>query len=244
MSAAHCCCGMITDVLLPPLPAVTQHGYGEDTYLVSTVPPPQVPSCTVSPREGSVLAAFTVSCSPPCSVDSCQSRQLTYCFYLNSSKSWDGWFGCFPMFLTSTFTDATKSKGTACFCSSESLNMSQSGLHRASLQPSLLREHEVSVWCLVGNPIFPISDSLLHCGPDPELFPVYLPLGEEENNFILHVTITISNNFGDTVQTNASVKVHNTSSLKLIFNLWFTFGTSSHFVLTTCLWLCNDHFCI
>uniref|UniRef100_A0A8C3BVY4 Polycystic kidney disease protein 1-like 2 n=1 Tax=Cairina moschata TaxID=8855 RepID=A0A8C3BVY4_CAIMO len=115
--------------------AVTQRGYGEDTYLVSTVPPPQVPSCAVSPREGSVLTAFTVSCSPPC------------------------------------------------------------------------------------NPIFPISDSLLHCGPDPELFPVYLPLGEEENNFILHVTITISNNFGDTVQTNASVKVHNTSSFKLILNL-------------------------
>ncbi|XP_068549884.1 polycystin-1-like protein 3 [Anas acuta] len=126
--------------------AVTQHGYGEDTYLVSTVPPPQVPSCTVSPREGSVLAAFTVSCSPPCSVDSCQSRQLTYCFYLN-------------------------------------------------------------------------SNSLLHCGPDPELFPVYLPLGEEENNFILHVTITISNNFGDTVQTNASVKVGHTDMIDGNLNL-------------------------
>ncbi|NXL78960.1 PK1L2 protein, partial [Leptocoma aspasia] len=50
-------------------------------------------------------------------------------------------------------------------------------------------------------------DSLLDCSPDPELFPVYLPLGEEENNFILHVTIVVSNNFGDTVQTNASVKV-------------------------------------
>ncbi|KAJ7426456.1 polycystic kidney disease protein 1-like 2 [Willisornis vidua] len=51
------------------------------------------------------------------------------------------------------------------------------------------------------------EDSLLDCSPDPELFPVYLPLGEEENNFILHVTITVSNNFGDTVQTDASVKV-------------------------------------
>ncbi|NXB82684.1 PK1L2 protein, partial [Donacobius atricapilla] len=50
-------------------------------------------------------------------------------------------------------------------------------------------------------------DSLLDCSPDPELFPVYLPLGEEENNFILHVTIIVSNNFGDRVQTNASVKV-------------------------------------
>ncbi|NXK49451.1 PK1L2 protein, partial [Chauna torquata] len=117
--------------------ALTQRGYGEETYLVSTVPAPQIPSCAVSPKQGSVLTTFTVSCSAPCSVDSCQSshsRQLTYCFYLN-------------------------------------------------------------------------SNSLLHCGPDPELFPVYLPLGEEENNFILHVTITVSNNFGDTVQTNASVKV-------------------------------------
>ncbi|XP_030083568.2 polycystic kidney disease protein 1-like 2 [Serinus canaria] len=50
-------------------------------------------------------------------------------------------------------------------------------------------------------------DSLLDCSPDPELFPVYLPLGEEKNNFILHVKIIVSNNFGDTVQTNASVKV-------------------------------------
>ncbi|NWR19530.1 PK1L2 protein, partial [Emberiza fucata] len=50
-------------------------------------------------------------------------------------------------------------------------------------------------------------DSLLDCSPDPELFPVYLPLGEEENDFILHVKIIVSNSFGDTVQTNASVKV-------------------------------------
>ncbi|XP_040537000.1 polycystic kidney disease protein 1-like 2 isoform X2 [Gallus gallus] len=117
--------------------ALTQRGYGEQTYLVSTVPPPQVPSCAVSPKQGSVLTTFTVSCSTPCSVDSCQSShstQLNYCFYLN-------------------------------------------------------------------------SNSLLHCGPDPELFPVYLPLGEEEDNFILHVTITVSNSFGDTVHTNASVKV-------------------------------------
>ncbi|NXP94231.1 PK1L2 protein, partial [Passerina amoena] len=50
-------------------------------------------------------------------------------------------------------------------------------------------------------------DSLLDCSPDPELFPVYLPLGEEEDDFILHVKIIVSNNIGDTVQTNASVKV-------------------------------------
>ncbi|XP_014797628.1 PREDICTED: polycystic kidney disease protein 1-like 2 [Calidris pugnax] len=117
--------------------AMTQGGYGEETYLVSTVPPPDVPACAVSPRQGSALTTFRVSCSAPCLVGSCQAspnRQLTYCFYLK-------------------------------------------------------------------------SNSLLHCGPDPELFPVYLPLGEKENNFILHMTITVSNNYGDTVQTNASVKV-------------------------------------
>ncbi|KAK2530103.1 Pkd1l2 [Columba guinea] len=117
--------------------AMTRGSYGEETFLVSTIPPPESPACAVSPKQGSVLTAFTVSCSVPCSANSCQSsrdRQLTYCFYLK-------------------------------------------------------------------------PNSLLHCGPDPELFPVYLPLGEEENNFILHMTITVSNNFGDTVQTNASVKV-------------------------------------
>ncbi|NWX49923.1 PK1L2 protein, partial [Steatornis caripensis] len=117
--------------------AMTQHGYGEETYLVSTVPPPKIPSCAVSPKQGSVLSTFTVSCSTPCLADSCQSsrnRQLTYCFYLK-------------------------------------------------------------------------PNSLLHCGPDPELFPVYLPLGQKEDNFILHMTITVSNSYGDTVQTNASVKV-------------------------------------
>ncbi|XP_009573889.1 PREDICTED: LOW QUALITY PROTEIN: polycystic kidney disease protein 1-like 2 [Fulmarus glacialis] len=123
--------------------AMTQHGYGEETYLVSTVPPPEIPSCAVSPKQGSVLTTFTVSCSAPCLVDSCQSsrnRQFTYCFYLK-------------------------------------------------------------------------SNSLLHCGPDPELFPVYLPLGEKENNFILHMKITVSNSYGDTVQTNASVKVGHTDMI-------------------------------
>uniref|UniRef100_A0A672TGB3 Polycystin 1 like 2/pseudo n=1 Tax=Strigops habroptila TaxID=2489341 RepID=A0A672TGB3_STRHB len=118
--------------------AMTQRGYGEETYLVSTVPPPQIPSCAVSPKQGSVLTTFAVSCSAPC---------LVY------------------------------------------------------------------LWYPVRDPLFPVSDSLLDCGPDPELFPVYLPLGEEENDFILHMTITVSNVFGDTVQTNASVKVHSKITL-------------------------------
>ncbi|KAM4767576.1 polycystin-1-like protein 2 [Cyanocitta cristata] len=117
--------------------ALTQRGYGEGWFLVSTVPAPEAPGCAVSPEHGSVLTAFRVSCSAPGLEDSGQSspsRQLTYCFYVT-------------------------------------------------------------------------PNSLLDCSPYPGLFPVYLPLGEEENNFILHVTIIVSNNFGDTVQTNASVKV-------------------------------------
>ncbi|NXA11711.1 PK1L2 protein, partial [Sapayoa aenigma] len=117
--------------------AVTQRGYGEGMYLVSTVPPPDTPSCALSPEQGSVLTTFRVSCSAPGAADPSQpspNRQLTYCFYLK-------------------------------------------------------------------------PNSLLDCSLDPELFPVYLPLGEEENDFVLHVTITVRNNFGDTVQTNTSVKV-------------------------------------
>ncbi|NWX26062.1 PK1L2 protein, partial [Notiomystis cincta] len=107
----------------------TPRAYGEGSFLVSAVAPPEAPGCAVRPGHGSVLSAFRVSCGAPG-----PSRRLTYCFYVS-------------------------------------------------------------------------PDSLLDCSPDPELFPVYLPLGEEENNFILHVTITVSNNFGDTAQTNASVKV-------------------------------------
>ncbi|KAM7010857.1 polycystin-1-like protein 2 [Passerculus sandwichensis] len=112
--------------------ARTQRGYGERRFLLSTAPPPAAPGCALSPKHGSVLTAFRVSCSAPGSAS--PGRQLTYCFYVT-------------------------------------------------------------------------PDSLLDCSPDPELFPVYLPLGEKENDFIVHVKIIVSNNFGDTVQTNASVKV-------------------------------------
>ncbi|CAM2101117.1 unnamed protein product [Caretta caretta] len=117
--------------------AMTQHEYGDETYVVSMMPSPVVPVCAISPEEGSVCTSFTISCSTACSEDSCppaHSSLLTYCFYLKSG-------------------------------------------------------------------------SLLNCGPHPELLSVYLPLGEEENNFVLHITITVSNKFGDTVQTDATVKV-------------------------------------
>uniref|UniRef100_A0A803VM98 Polycystin 1 like 2/pseudo n=1 Tax=Ficedula albicollis TaxID=59894 RepID=A0A803VM98_FICAL len=78
---------------------------------------------------------------------------------------------------------------------------------RVSHALSLLFSQSRCLCCLLPDPFFPLSDSLLDCSPHPELFPVYLPLGEEENDFILHVTIIVSNKFGDTAQTNASVKV-------------------------------------
>lgn len=127
---------------------------------------------------------------------------------------------CFSMFLASAVTVANKSKGTTCFCSPEDW-LGQSGLHRASPESPVLREQEVSWQCLVRDLLFPVSDSLLHCGPDPDLFPVYLPLGEKENDFILHMTITVSNSYGDTVQTNASVKVHRRITLFQDLSSWY-----------------------
>ncbi|KAL8195182.1 UNVERIFIED_CONTAM: hypothetical protein K2H54_047650 [Gekko kuhli] len=118
--------------------ATHEHKYGEATYVVSTVPPPVVPVCSVSPKQGSVLTPFTISCRSSCLEDQClpvDSSPLTYCFYLE-------------------------------------------------------------------------PNSLLHCGQDPDLTSVYLPLGEEDNNFLLHITIAVSNSYGDTVHAKATVRVH------------------------------------
>lgn len=95
------------------------------------------------------------------------------------------------------------------------------------------------MWYLLGDSLFPVSDSLLDCGPDPELFPVYLPLGEEENDFILHMTITVSNVFGDTVQTNASVKVHSRITLFQDLSSRHTIHFWSLFLLYTYHFLLN-----
>ncbi|KAM4640248.1 polycystin-1-like protein 3 [Amazona ochrocephala] len=83
----------------------------------------------------------------------------------------------------------------------------QNSLSLLQSNTSLLRMNSSFLQTQGGAFQIKVTDSLLDCGPDPELFPVYLPLGEEENDFILHLTITVSNVFGDTVQTNASVKV-------------------------------------
>ncbi|XP_040185090.1 polycystic kidney disease protein 1-like 2 [Rana temporaria] len=112
--------------------------YGEEVKVVSTLPPPEVPSCSVYPEEGSVLTSFRISCLPPCAQTESCSRDdrifLTYCFY-------------------------------------------------------------------------PKPKSQLYCGPNGELPSVYLPLGEEENDFVLNITVTVSNNFGEVVGSTVNVKV-------------------------------------
>lgn len=184
------CWGSALLTLLPPLPALSQRGYGEGSFLVSSVPAPERPGCAVRPEHGSVLTAFRVSCSaagPQGSGQASPSRQLKYCFYVTPGKSPGELFGF----------SLTRAKAQPALLCRESA-LCREGHEAPALCP---------LWCLADDPFFPVSDSLLDCSPDPELFPVYLPLGEEENNFILHVTIIVSNDFGDTAQTSASVKV-------------------------------------
>ncbi|XP_053305767.1 polycystic kidney disease protein 1-like 2 [Spea bombifrons] len=120
------------------LTAMNSHEYGEDSLVVSAVPPPEIPRCSIEPDEGSVLTSFQISCRSPCSfTDSCTNDKrisLTYCIY-------------------------------------------------------------------------PKPKSLLYCGPGPEFPSVYLPLGEEKNDFILNVTVTVSNNFGRSVNTTIKAKI-------------------------------------
>uniref|UniRef100_G3VUE5 Polycystic kidney disease protein 1-like 2 n=1 Tax=Sarcophilus harrisii TaxID=9305 RepID=G3VUE5_SARHA len=111
--------------------------YGEQTYIISTLHPPEVPACSVIPEQGTILTSFEISCNT-----SAEPGLLIYCFCLK-------------------------------------------------------------------------PDSCFYCGHEPELPSLYLPLGKEENNFVLKILISVANKAGDTVHTHVAVKVGNILSPSL-----------------------------
>ncbi|XP_051829552.1 polycystic kidney disease protein 1-like 2 [Antechinus flavipes] len=116
--------------------AMTEWAYGEQTYIISTLYPPEVPACSVIPEQGTILTSFEISCNT-----SAEPGLLIYCFCLK-------------------------------------------------------------------------RDSCFYCGHEPELPSLYLPLGKEENNFVLKILISVANKAGDTVHTHVAVKVEQEDIIK------------------------------
>uniref|UniRef100_A0A8C8YVC3 Polycystin 1 like 2 (gene/pseudogene) n=1 Tax=Prolemur simus TaxID=1328070 RepID=A0A8C8YVC3_PROSS len=109
----------------------------------------------------------------------------------------------FSWYLDSTPTEKAEPLPEACGLSGfwpRSLTRLQSNTSALRLRSPLLRP-----WGEVVR--IRATGSCLHCGPEPVLPSVYLPLGKENNDFVLTVVISVTNHAGDRQQTHAAVKV-------------------------------------
>ncbi|XP_043937521.1 polycystic kidney disease protein 1-like 2 [Protopterus annectens] len=68
---------------------MTENQYGQDDYIINTLPPPSPPSCLISPTEGTVFTSFSINCSTSTTNETIHPAiaaytSLTYCVYISS----------------------------------------------------------------------------------------------------------------------------------------------------------------